>query len=262
MSSSQTVLAKLAGILKSIKTLLDETSSGVYRNRPMGNFNPNDVKKYFDLAGLQLTKLKQALPDLYEDFFDFDLEPNVKMAGDADFPYYFGRNQLKSLMRDIEQVFELRASSELAVPMEANPVRIFISHGSANDWNQVQNFIEKDLEISTLELAQEASRGRTILQKLEDEASRCSFAVIVMTGDDQDSEGKPKTRENVMHEIGYFQGKFGLSAVCLLHEEGTNIPSNIHGLVYVPFPKGYVNATFSTLMREIQAYYKSSNVNA
>ncbi len=65
-----------------------------------------------------------------------------------------------------------------------------------------------------------------------------------------------------MHEIGYFQGKFGLSAVCLLHEEGTNIPSNIHGLVYVPFPKGYVNATFGTLLREIQAYYKSSYPNA
>jgi predicted nucleotide-binding protein len=259
MSSSQTVFAKLAGVLKSIKTLLDETSSGVYKSRPMGNFNPNDVKKYFDLAGSQLVMLKQALPDLYDDFFDFDVEPNVKMADGADFPCYFGRNQLQSLERDIEQIFELRASSELAVPMETNPVKVFISHGRANDWNEVQNFIEKDLDISTLELAQEANRGRTILQKLDDEASRCSFAVIVMTGDDQDSEGKPKARENVMHEIGYFQGKFGLSAVCLLHEEGTSIPSNIHGLVYVPFPKGYISATFATLMREIQAYYKVSN---
>ncbi len=259
MSSSQTIFAKLAGVLKSIKTLLDETSSGVYKSRPMGNFNPNDVKKYFDLADSQLVMLKQALPDLYDDFCDFDVEPNVKMADGADFPCYFGRSQLQSLVRDIEQIFELRASSELAVPMEKNPVKVFISHGRANDWNEVQNFIEKDLGISTLELAQEANRGRTILQKLDDEASRCSFAVIVMTGDDQDSEGKPKARENVMHEIGYFQGKFGLSAVCLLHEEGTNIPSNIHGLVYVPFPKGYVSATFGTLMREIQAYYKVSN---
>jgi predicted nucleotide-binding protein len=59
-----------------------------------------------------------------------------------------------------------------------------------------------------------------------------------------------------MHEIGYFQGKFGLSAVCLLHEEGTSIPSNIHGLVYIPFPKEYVSATLGTLMRELNAFYK------
>ena len=77
-----------------------------------------------------------------------------------------------------------------------------------------------------------------------------------MTGDDLDSDGNPRARENVMHEIGYFQGKFGLSAVCLLHEEGTSIPSNIHGLVYIPFPKGYVNATFSALMRELKAFYR------
>jgi predicted nucleotide-binding protein len=79
--------------------------------------------------------------------------------------------------------------------------------------------------------------------------------VIVMTGDDTDVDGNARARENVLHEIGYFQAKFGLSAVCLLHEEGTNIPSNIHGLVYVPFPKGYVSATFGLLHRELKACY-------
>lgn len=164
--------------------------------------------------------------------------------------------QLEKLARDIEQVFELRANSELAVPVSDTPRRVFITHGRANDWMHVQSFIERDLKIPTLELAQEPNQGRTLLQKLEQESSKCSYAVIVMTGDDTDSSGNPRARENVMHEIGYFQGKFGLSAVCLLHEEGTSIPSNIHGLAYVPFPKGYVNASFSLLMREFNAYFK------
>lgn len=254
MSNPTTALAKLAGVLKSVKTLLEETRRD--KGRPIGNFSPNDVQSYFITSLTQLNVLKETLADLYGDFPELNTAPNTKMMEGAEPPYHFGRNQLKSLVRDIEQVFELRANSELAAPISDAPAKIFITHGRANDWNEVQSFIERDLVLPTIELAQEANRGRTILQKLDEESSKCSFAVIVMTGDDQDSDGNFRARENVMHEIGYFQGKFGLSAVCLLHEEGTSIPSNIHGLVYIPFPKGYVSATFGTLMRELKAFYK------
>jgi predicted nucleotide-binding protein len=77
-----------------------------------------------------------------------------------------------------------------------------------------------------------------------------------MTGDDADSAGQIRARENVIHEIGFFQGKYGLSRICLLHEEGVNIPSNIHGLVYTPFPKGAVSASFGLLVRELKAMYR------
>ncbi|MCU7804984.1 MAG: nucleotide-binding protein [Candidatus Thiodiazotropha sp. (ex Lucinoma borealis)] len=253
MDNSQTALAKLAGVLKSVQTLLEQTKRG--DARPIDNFSPDDVKPYFEMAYAQLGVLKESLPELYGDFPVLNVEPLTKMAEGADHPYRFGRNQLESLVRDIEQIFEVRANSELAAPVSSAPARVFISHGRANDWNEVQSFIEKDLDIPTLELAQEPNRGRTVLQKLEEESSNCSYAVIVMTGDDEDTEGNPRARENVMHEIGYFQCRYGLSAVCLLHEEGTSIPSNIHGLVYIPFPKGYVSATFGTLMRELNAFY-------
>ena len=257
MSNPSTAFAKLAGVLKSVKTLLEQTKRSDVRSiRPKSNFSPDDVKHYFDMALTQLNVLKENLPDLYADFPEINAKPITKMAEGAEHPYHFGRNQLKSLVRDIEQILELRANSELATPVSSAPVRVFISHGKSKDWNDVQRFIEKDLNLPTLELAQEPNRGRTILQKLEEESSECSFAVIVMTGDDLDSEGIPRARENVMHEIGYFQGKYGLSAVCLLHEEGTSIPSNIHGLVYIPFPKGYISATFGALMRELKAFYK------
>ena len=254
MSNSTTAFAKLAGVLKSVQTIVEQAKLGSVH--PINCYPPDEVKKYFDTALNQLNILKENLPDLYGDFFDINTDPLIKMAEGCEHPYQFDGYQLDSLLRDIEQLFELRANSELATPVPNTPVRVFISHGRANDWKDVQNFIEKDLKLPTLELAQEPSRGRTILQKLEEESTSCSFAVIVMTGDDLDSEGVLRTRENVMHEIGYFQGKWGLSAVCLLHEEGTNIPSNIHGLVYIPFPTGYINATFGVLMRELKAFYK------
>jgi predicted nucleotide-binding protein len=77
-----------------------------------------------------------------------------------------------------------------------------------------------------------------------------------MTAEDVTADGAARARENVIHEIGYFQAKYGLAKVCLLHEEGTNIPSNIHGLVYIPFPKGTVSAALGALSRELRALYR------
>ena len=113
----------------------------------------------------------------------------------------------------------------------------------------------KKTSIPTLELAQEPNRGRTVLQKLARNRIG-AYAVVVMTSDDNAQDGALLARENVMHEIGYFQGKFGLANVCLLHEEGVNIPSNIHGLVYIPFPKDMVRAAFSALGRELGTAFK------
>ena len=64
-------------------------------------------------------------------------------------------------------------------------------------------------------------------------------------------DGNYRSRENVMHEIGYFQAKFGLPNVCILYEKGTNIPSNIHGLTYISYPKDIVKATFGDLQKEL-----------
>ena len=82
--------------------------------------------------------------------------------------------------------------------------------------------------------------------------------MIVMTGDDIANAGEPRVRENVMHEIGFFQGRYGRKAVILLHEDGVNIPTNLSGLVYVAFPKGNIEAGFHVLQRELKAIYKTA----
>jgi len=254
LSDIKIAFAKLAGVLKAMKTLLDHRS-GHNLSRPTQQFSPRNVGENFQIAERQLTVLRERLPALYGDFPRLQIVPTVPMQTSPPEPWY-SRDQVSALARDIEQIFETRAYSELATPEAAPPeTRVFISHGRTDDWREVQAYVERDLAIKTLELAQEPSQGRTVLQKLEEESSRCNYAVIVMTGEDRDAEGNARARENVLHEIGYFQGKFGLSAVCVLHEEGTSLPSNIGGLVYVPFTRGQVQSTFSVLARELAAFY-------
>src|SRR5437762_1306311 len=82
--------------------------------------------------------------------------------------YDYSRSQLERLARDIEQIFEIRANSELAQPKQETLRRVFITHGRSDDWRVVQAFIEKDVRLPTTELAQEPSRGHTIIEKLFD----------------------------------------------------------------------------------------------
>jgi len=240
------IFAKLAGIYKIVSDLLSKL--GLY-------YDPAHVMEFFERSNKLSNRLKEILPNLYSDLPQRILP---KTSGTTDFEGrgYIERHQIERLKEDLEYIFEVRNHGELEKPAEeTKPERIFVSHGTSNDWREVQDYIERDLHIQTLELAQEANRGRTILQKLDEESNRCSYAVIVMTGDDI-GQDRPRARENVMHEIGYFQGKYGLKNICLLYEDGTNIPSNIHGLVYIPFPKGLVKATFGALARELKTAFK------
>jgi predicted nucleotide-binding protein len=237
----------------------------VSRNRSAGevktrtNFSPEEIQHYFFQAANHLGTLKKLLPDLYGDFQNIETWPQLEMAASAPgqpAAKHFARSQALRLVRDIDQIFEIRANSELEQPKPEAPRRVFITHGRSHDWRAVQAYIERDIRLSTIELAQEPALGRTIIEKLEDNADRCDSAVIVMTGDDIANAGEPRVRENVMHEIGFFQGRYGRKAVILLHEEGVNIPTNLAGLVYIPFPKGNIEAGFHVLQRELNAIYK------
>lgn len=243
MTNIAASFAKLAGIRKAVQSAMEEDNSrGDQLVRPIQNFSNGSVGHYFANARKEAEGLRLALPDLYADFADFAIEPEVQMVaaqpgGEAE--RRFSRAQMQRLVRDIDQIFEIRANSELASPVAKEPPRkVFVSHGRSSDWREVQAYIERDIKRPTLELAQEPNQGMTVLGKLVEAAEQCDSAVIVMTGDDLYAEGQVRARENVIHEIGYFQGRYGLSRVVLLHEEGVNIPSNIQGLVYTAFPKG------------------------
>ncbi|HEY7357711.1 MAG TPA: TIR domain-containing protein, partial [Ktedonobacterales bacterium] len=44
---------------------------------------------------------------------------------------------------------------------------------------------------------------------------------------------KPRARQNVILEFGYFLGKLGRGKVCALYKEGVELPSDLYGILYV-----------------------------
>jgi predicted nucleotide-binding protein len=64
------------------------------------------------------------------------------------------------------------------------------------------------------------------------------FAVVLLTPDDvASSKSTPaqsdRARQNVIFELGYFAGKLGRGRACLLQKGSVEIPSDLHGVVYI-----------------------------
>jgi predicted nucleotide-binding protein len=123
------------------------------------------------------------------------------------------------------------------------PRNVFIGHGRSRAWEDVRDFVH-ELGLEVEEFNQEATAGMTTTARLNSMMEASAFAILVMTGEDRRSEGTLHARENVVHEIGLFQGRLGNERAIVLRQEGTSIPSNLHGLTYIEFPKrGFKVAT-------------------
>jgi len=114
---------------------------------------------------------------------------------------------------------------------------IFIVHGHNDAVKfEVARFLEK-LGLNTIILHEQANAGNTIIEKFESHAN-VGFAVILLTGDDvgkvkNAANDSPRARQNVILEWGFFIGKLGRNRVCALYEKGVELPSDLHGLLYL-----------------------------
>ncbi|MCB0516513.1 MAG: nucleotide-binding protein [Chitinophagales bacterium] len=244
MNNQSLIVAKVAALKKNFESI---TYSGEYGSSCSVTILEPLLPRYESI----ISQLKKEFDGIFDDLPDL---PLPKTSHDV-----YSKNQIMPLVNNLDYVLELYSNIRIGEKREEKqrPNRIFISHGRSQQWRQLQAYIEKDLEKNTLELAQEANLGRTILQKLSEEAKKCSIAIIVMTGDDLTEDGEIRARENVIHEIGFFQGLYGLGNVILLHESDVNIPTNIGGLVYINFPKDTIESTFGALHRELKVLMSS-----
>ncbi|MCE9500883.1 MAG: nucleotide-binding protein [Leptospira sp.] len=115
--------------------------------------------------------------------------------------------------------------------------KIFIGHGKSKTWKELQEFLEKRLKLEIEEYNNEPRAGKSIKEVLEEMLENSKFAFLVMTGEDVDKNNNIHARENVIHEIGLFQGRLGFQKAIILLEEGCVEFSNIHGLNQIRFKK-------------------------
>jgi predicted nucleotide-binding protein len=128
--------------------------------------------------------------------------------------------------------------------IETKHKKIFIGHGRSYVWKDLVDIIENRLGLVSDAFEREVSAGKTTHARIHDMLESASFAFLVMTAEDTHADNKLHARENVIHEIGLFQGKLGPEKAIILLEDGCQEFGNIVGLTQIRFPKGDIMAKF------------------
>lgn len=136
--------------------------------------------------------------------------------------------------------------------MESEPNYIFIGHGRSKVWKDLKDFLNDRLNLSWDEFNRESPAGVTTKERLEEMLNRAKFAFLIMTAEDEQSDGKKYSRQNVVHEIGLFQGKLGFTKAIVLLEEGCEEFSNIIGLGQIRFPQNNIETKFEEIRKVLE----------
>ena len=82
--------------------------------------------------------------------------------------------------------------------------------------------------------------------------TKSSFALLVLTAEDETTDGTKRARQNVVHETGLFQGRLGFTKAIVLLEEGAEEFSNLYGIQQIRFKKGNIKETFGDVLATIR----------
>jgi hypothetical protein len=161
---------------------------------------------------------------------------------------------LESFYSEIQDLWSDEGSGELIqlkneggkgeeTPVDSQGRDVFVVHGHDHGRMQaIARFLEH-LGLNAIILHERASTGSTIVEKLEKYAET-AFAIVLLTPDDVGSvvaakeNLRPRARQNVVLELGYFMGRLGRKRTCALVVEDVEIPSDYSGVVYIQIDKG------------------------
>lgn len=155
---------------------------------------------------------------------------------------------------DIESIFQVfeRNLDRSTIRVDSQPIKIFIGHGHNNQWRDLKDHLHEQhgFDVTAYEVGPRA--GLSVKEVLESMLNESSFAFLILTGEDIGTYGEMHARENVVHELGLFQGRLGFIRAIVLLEEGVHEFSNILGLNQIRFSKGNIRETFGDVLATIR----------
>jgi hypothetical protein len=199
-----------------------------------------------------------------EEFNSVKFNPS-SAGGLSEFRFKLDLQRVKALLSSmLEEVQDFwpddePASSELVVsPQDVLPVKtvnnhcVFIGHGHSKLWARLKIYVNDELGLNSITYESESRVGESIIPVLEKMLDQATFAVIVLTAEDETSEGLKRARQNVVHEAGLFQGRLGFKKVVAVRQEGLEDFTNVAGLQYIGFSSDRIENSFYELQRVLK----------
>ena len=156
-----------------------------------------------------------------------------------------GVEQLGKIASQITQATRQKQTRQESEKMRDS--KVFIGHdGQSHTWRAVKDYLEKKgFEVDEFERTSVA--GKQIKDRLEEMMEDAGWAVMIVTARDMEPSST-----NVIHEIGFAQGRLGWEKVIILLQEGCTVPSNLNGTVRLPFKDENIKSVFSDLEKNLR----------
>ena len=205
---------------------------------------------------------------------------------DAVYKYCHEWDTAKAKMANICKVMieEINMSEKVDKTEEPVSKNVFIVHGREDKPVQELKSMLFELGLKPIILHEQASGSLTVAEKIEKYSDDVGYAFVILTPDDagclwadianfkeelagpwlnrpilmtypdikQVSDSlKPRARQNVVLEFGYFMGLLSRKRVCCLYTGNVELPSDMQGIVYISFEDS-VNEQRIMIMKELQ----------
>ena len=183
----------------------------------------------------------------------FMTHPHLSVKGEV-IGYRFAFQACENLSKIVKQITNhlLRKDRYLGRNSKMDKKRVFIGHGRSIVWKDLKEFIQDRLKLHWDEFNRVPIAGITNITRLSQMLDEAGIAFLVLTAEDELSDGKMQARMNVIHEAGLFQGKLGFTKAIVLLEEGCEEFSNIQGLGQIRFPKGKIKEVFEDIRQVLE----------
>ena len=137
--------------------------------------------------------------------------------------------------------------------------KVFVVYGHDNNARTQLEAMLRRWDLEPLILDQLISSGQTIIEKLEEYTQQANFGIVLATPDDigypknDESKKQYRVRQNVVLELGMLLSRIGRDKVAILLSQAEDMekPSDIDGLIYIPF-KDNIEETKLSLAKEMQ----------
>jgi len=164
------------------------------------------------------------------------------------------------------------AAATPAVAVAASPAQtslssspIFIVYGHDTNARNDLELLLRQMGLAPVVLQNLPPGGDTIIEKLEayvGPRGTVGFACVLLTPDDEGykkgahHDAKSRARQNVVLELGMVLARLGRRNVAILKQELVERPSDIDGLIYIPFTNRVQEGTLKLLQALNAAGYE------
>ncbi|WP_416151146.1 TIR domain-containing protein [Salipaludibacillus sp. HK11] len=244
--------------ISKIKILFE--SEDIFQNELYQPYLTGDRRSLADcyVSSLDLTKSKESRK-LFNVIELFKIESEENPISKTDIKW---KQLIKLLERDgysfvkgrVENIGDTNGQVESSFPKfdysetidiektEIDKTKVFIVHGHDDlAKTELARFIEK-LGLSPIILHEQASGGKTIIEKIE-KYSNVGFGIVLYTpcdiGAKKGNELQSRARQNVVFEHGFLIGKIGREKVAALKKDIVEVPNDIAGVVYIDMIAGW-----------------------